>query len=45
MKNIAKSILNKVVKGLNNMAYSSTFSSPQGSMCEEPKMPKCMLKK
>ncbi|MCT4583643.1 MAG: cyclic lactone autoinducer peptide [Peptostreptococcaceae bacterium] len=43
MKNIAKKMLKKVVKGLNTMAYSTSFSCYSGH--EEPKMPKCMLKK
>lgn len=44
MKNIAKKLLKKMVKGLNTMAYSSSFSCLL-TAGEEPKMPKCMLKK
>lgn len=43
MKNIAKKMLKKVVKGLNTMAYSTSFTCVNGY--EEPKMPKCMIKK
>lgn len=44
MKSIAKNLLKKVVKGLNTMAYSSSFNCYLAAG-EEPKMPKCMMKK